>query len=537
MKIDNKSLSGKLSEELIKEVSRRKYAEKLLSLFVKHAPGAIAMFDRDMVCLAASDRWYTAFDLQRVDIAGKHFYDILPEAREKKDWAAYHQRVLNGEKLHQKEDQLRLSDGETAKLSWEMIPWHNRDGHIGGVIISIEILKPDIDLQKDLNRNKELLQMALDVSNVGVWHWTEEDNKLTWNDRMYAIFNCEGNSIYNGDQFFDLLEERDRKRMATLLQRTVQQGGDYTTEYQIKGNRFVKEYGKVFDEGGRLRMTGICMDVTQDRASMKHKVDQQYAYRYAVDHSPTATAIFDNKGKCVQINAALSELLGFEESDWVGVDYKSIMHPEDEDFYLSEVNKLISGERKFIDKRKKCITRGGYEIATKLTIALVRDASNKPHHFVVSLIPESKQIRESNRVSLPPQKRSFDIHRIISEFPKEYHHKINLQKTPMVLGDQQTLEKVFYALIDALIRHLPHSNTIEVLGDTNISHDIIFITAISDKTGVSDHRSEKSFIELPPDLKIVVDLCERLLSGQGGSLYAESPNSGGLTFTVLLPRY
>ena len=134
--------------------------------FVRHAPAAIAMLDRDLCYLQASERWLIEHDLLGQDIIGRSHYDVFPEMPEGR--RETHQRALGGEVLHGEDQPLTRPDGSIEWISWEVRPWHAHDGSVGGLMIFTQRttarkrLELQLEQQKaDLERsNKELEQYA-----------------------------------------------------------------------------------------------------------------------------------------------------------------------------------------------------------------------------------------------------------------------------------------------------------------------------------------------------------------------------------------
>ena len=116
--------------------------EARLRFFVANAPVALALLDREMRYLAASRRWVADFELDGDDLVGRSQYDVqagLPaRCREANDLG------LAGSGVRSVEDSYTLPDGSLRWLRWDVQPWHDAGGAVGGIVISAE----DVTLRK-----------------------------------------------------------------------------------------------------------------------------------------------------------------------------------------------------------------------------------------------------------------------------------------------------------------------------------------------------------------------------------------------------
>lgn len=130
----------------VEETHRRLRASELdfrrtnehFKLFLKNAPAAIALLDKQMRYLIVSDRWLSDYGLADRDIHGISHYDVFPEIAER--WKEIHRRCLAGETLKADEDYFERADGHTDWLRWELHPWRTGDGKIGGMLIFSELI-------------------------------------------------------------------------------------------------------------------------------------------------------------------------------------------------------------------------------------------------------------------------------------------------------------------------------------------------------------------------------------------------------------
>jgi PAS domain S-box-containing protein len=138
-----------------------------LSVFVEHAPAAIAMFDRDMRYLAVSRRYILDFRLPPdADLIGRSHYEIFPDIPQR--WRDVHARVLAGEELSQEEDQFARQDGSTQWLNWSMAPWCRADGSIGGALLFSEHRTEQVEARHALADSEGRFRATFENAAVGV---------------------------------------------------------------------------------------------------------------------------------------------------------------------------------------------------------------------------------------------------------------------------------------------------------------------------------------------------------------------------------
>lgn len=108
----------------------------LLNIFIERAPAAFAMFDTNMIYLMVSKRWLKDYSLEGQQIIGKSHYEIFPEIPA--HWREFHRRALAGETFHNEEDCFQRTDGSLNWHRWDLVPWLDVDGRIGGIVIFTE---------------------------------------------------------------------------------------------------------------------------------------------------------------------------------------------------------------------------------------------------------------------------------------------------------------------------------------------------------------------------------------------------------------
>lgn len=139
-------------EQIIKNQNYR------LESFVLATPAPVAMFDKDMIYLAHSSQWLKTYGLEGHDILGKGHYEVFPEIGE--EWKQIHRECLAGEVHRREEDPFERENGEVQWIKWEVKPWYNNKGDIGGIIMLTEDITHAKRQEMELIEAKEKAESA-----------------------------------------------------------------------------------------------------------------------------------------------------------------------------------------------------------------------------------------------------------------------------------------------------------------------------------------------------------------------------------------
>lgn len=135
-------------------------AKAILSSFVDYAPAAVAMLDNDMRYVVASRRWKEDYGLTG-DVTGTSYYGLYEANDEDEERKARHQRILKGAVEYNDED-LHYDEvaGEMRYDSWEMRPWYEGEGKIGGMMIFAKDVTSLVQQREELENAKMAAEEA-----------------------------------------------------------------------------------------------------------------------------------------------------------------------------------------------------------------------------------------------------------------------------------------------------------------------------------------------------------------------------------------
>lgn len=254
-------------KQLTAELRERK---ELLRLFIEHAPAPLAMFDREMRYLCASRRWMLEYLREQRDLIGAYHYDIFPEIPER--WREAHRRGLAGEVLRSDEDRFVRSDGSVQWVRWEIHPWRDSAGKVGGIVIFSEnITEPKHTVEK-LRESAQRLSRAQEIAHLGSWELDLETDQLLWSDEVYRIFGLQPQEFKASYQaFLEAVHPEDRAAVDAAYTGSLHAGRDsYELEHRIVRKssgeiRVVHEKCEHLRDpsGSVVRSIGMVHDITE----------------------------------------------------------------------------------------------------------------------------------------------------------------------------------------------------------------------------------------------------------------------------------
>ena len=125
-----------------------------------------------------------------------------------------------------------------------------------------------------LRERGEQLRVALDAARMGVWSWSSETNHLTWDDALRRLYGlADGEEVQGYDGFLARVHPEDREFVDRTVRAALREGGRLDYEFRIvlpDGRiRWIADTGRVTSNGPDRppSMTGVCMDVTERRAT------------------------------------------------------------------------------------------------------------------------------------------------------------------------------------------------------------------------------------------------------------------------------
>lgn len=347
-----------------RDITEKRKTEKALAtrelqikMFIKHTPAAVAMFDREIRYLAASDRWYSDYGIRQKDITGLSHYEVFPEIEDMQRWKDDHQRCLAGETIRSEEDAFPRADGSIDWLRYEVRPWRDSEGEIGGIIMFSEVITERKQAEIAMFQQAQILDQV--VESVVT---TDLEGQITrWNKGAETLFGYTADEMI-GRPIADLYPPEEHAHLENEVIKPLMEKGIHDAQVRMQrkgGEKFFAHLSLSLErdlQGNVIGMIGTSIDITQAVVAENELRSSEERFRKAIQNSPFPAMIHTDDGKVLMLNAIWEKLSGYTTKDIPTItDWVNKAYGENADRMLNGIQKLFDKDRS-VDEGEFIIT-------------------------------------------------------------------------------------------------------------------------------------------------------------------------------------
>ncbi|HRK90192.1 MAG TPA: PAS domain S-box protein [Anaerolineales bacterium] len=343
------------------DITERKRAEKalqreerILRLFVEHSPAAIAMFDREMRYIVASKRYLVDYGLGDQSLEGRSHYEVFPEIPER--WKEIHRRCLQGSIEKADEDAFPRADGKLDWVHWEIHPWYDDDGSIGGVILFSEVITERVQARESLQTSEAKYRSLI----------TSWDNSIGLMDAegRYVYINEIGAAWYGktpqdmiGKTLQELFPDQYKEAIPLPVREVCEQKRGKTFEAESRfgpGRWFRISIQPVSDAGGKVTHVTInTMDITERKLSEIAIRESEERMRLTLQTTSDGFWIVDTNGRFKEVNQAYCSMSGYSREEILSMGVLDVEALETGDEIRGRIERIQTREHDRFETRHR----------------------------------------------------------------------------------------------------------------------------------------------------------------------------------------
>lgn len=246
--------------ELEIEVEERKRTEEKLKTTLESIADGFFCCDDDWrfeYINAAAER---LLNVRREDVLGKSYWVVFPHTI--------------GTQL---EREYRLAAaGEAREFEDFYEPWGRwfhrrclpRSG--GGISVFFQDITEYKQTEEMLRQSTERLELALCASKAGTWDWDIITGDSKWSEQLFDLYGLDRrNTKASFDTWLGIIYPQDREASTLLVSKALKDKARLDIEYRILRSDGEMVWinslgeGQYNEEGQAIRMSGICLDITE----------------------------------------------------------------------------------------------------------------------------------------------------------------------------------------------------------------------------------------------------------------------------------
>ena len=222
---------------------------------------------------------------------------------------------------------------------------------LGALVLALSRAhRHQLALSRELARDRERLNAAQRIAEVGWWEYDVTVDRLVWSPELFRIFGVEAADFggHAGD-FVERVHPDDRERMQAHVQGVMQGQTLPPATYRIlrpDGSvRQLEHRAEERTERGRRLLLGTARDVTELTAARARLQDTERQYRYLFDQSPAALAVYDlSELRVLAVNEAMATQFGYPRVRLLGMAAADVLQPGEEQRLRRHLAQLPPGQ-------------------------------------------------------------------------------------------------------------------------------------------------------------------------------------------------
>ncbi len=162
-------------------------------------------------------------------------------------------------------------------------------------------------------------------------------------------------------------------------------------------------------------------DITERKRSEAALRESEERFHLAFDNANTGMCLIDLRGKMLQVNDKLSEILGYSRAELEQMHAADLTHPDDTEMMRGIVERSLRGKSDSVTFEKRYLHRQGHVIHGMVATSLVRDAQGSPLYYITQVLDITERKRAEELLRLSEQR-----HRLLADHSLDVIWTMNL---------------------------------------------------------------------------------------------------------------
>jgi PAS domain S-box-containing protein len=260
-------------------------------------------------------------------------------------------------------------------------------------------------IYKELLDTRQRFQIAGNAAKTRVWELWSEGNKLILDSELTPLFGYSNSDISSIDtDRMKFVHEDDREIVAKTIQNCLEgKSKNFEIEHRVydinRNIAWISLRGvHVPPENSKpSRIIGSATDITERKNYEEALRKSEEKFRKIFESSGIGIATLAPDGHFTKVNSSFCDILGYNETELVGMNFRNITHPGDIEKSIDLTKELLKNESlEGVSIEKRYLHKSRQIVWALTTISLIRDQNNKVQFFIAQVqdITKRKKFEE-----------------------------------------------------------------------------------------------------------------------------------------------
>ncbi|MEI7434730.1 MAG: PAS domain S-box protein, partial [Methanomicrobiales archaeon] len=393
---------------VISDVTERKRAEadlraseEALSAMLNGITESAFLMTPEGTVLAANETVARRLGMKQADdLVGQNALRLLPKDVRMSRQIKIQELIQSGEPAHFED--VRLG----RVISQTIYPVRDPDGTVRRLaIFGVDVTDRKL-AEEALHETDARLRFALRSANSGTWDRDFPTGKLVWSPEFFELLGLPPDVPPSFETWLSALHPDDRKPSMEKIDQSVIDHKDLWNEYRVLlpegGLRWIGAAGSTSynDQGEPLRMSGICIDISERKHAEEALRESEARYRLLADNATDVIWTLNLNGAFTYVSPSIFQLRGYTQEEVMHQSLPEVLSEgsvavveETMRQTLEQVKPGIIPAPTVIEVEQPC--KDGSSVWTEVVSRLLVDATGNPAGF----IGISRNITERRRVA------------------------------------------------------------------------------------------------------------------------------------------
>lgn len=213
-----------------------------------------------------------------------------------------------------------------------------------------KVIQDNID--ELVEENEYSLKEAGRMAKIGYWRYIKQTDTIIWSETMHDIYGTDPKkNIPDINFLFNFFDKKSRNKLENALKLLKTNGTSFDLELKIINLKNNKIWVRVIGEllynirNEIIGTRGVSQDITEQRKSRSKIEKAEKMYRLLANHSKDLICLQESDSTFKYISPSIKNLLGYEQTEFIGKRAFNIIHKKDIDFLKKAIKERISGNK------------------------------------------------------------------------------------------------------------------------------------------------------------------------------------------------